>query len=103
MFIKTRQCEHTKVCSSFTNAHTSTLLATLLGVHVCLMFAKMPLHSANDLPHRDYSAAASVHLGYHLPCEIVATSAVHVVDESFTGAVVSLLGVGLVLSIFRAR
>ena len=98
MFIKTRQCDQTTVCSSFTNAHTSTLLASLLGVHVCLMVAKMPLHSA----HRDYSAAASVHLGYHFPCEIVATSAVHVVDESFTGAVVSLLGVRSVLSIFRA-
>jgi len=103
MFIQTRQCDQATVCSSFTNAHTSTLLATLLGVHVCLMFAKMPLPSANDLPHRDYSAAASVYLEYHFPCEIVATPAVHLVDESLTGAVVSLLGVHLVLSIFRAR
>jgi len=86
MFVQTRPCEQTKVSSSFTNSHTSKLLATLLGVHVCWMVAKMPLHGANDLPQRDYSAAASVHLGYHLPCEIVATSSVHVVDESFTGA-----------------
>jgi len=81
----------------------STLLATLPGVHVCLMVAKMPLHSTYDFPHRDYSAAASVHLGYHFPCEIVATPAVHVVDESFTVEVVSLLGHRLVFSIFRAR
>ena len=65
------------------------------------MVTKTPLHSANDLPHRDYSAAASVYLGYHFPCKIVATPAVHVVDESFTGAVVSLLGVRLVLSILE--
>ena len=102
MFIQTRPCEQTKVYLSFTNVHTSKLLAALLGVHVCLIVAKMPLHSAQGRPQRDYSAAALVHLGHRLPCEIVATSAVHVVDESFTGAAVSLLSVRLVLSVFRA-
>ena len=56
MFIQTRPCEQTKVCFSFTNAHTSTLLATLLGVHVRLIAAKMPLHSAKGRPQRDYTA-----------------------------------------------
>jgi len=35
----------------------------------------MPLHSTKVRPQRDYTAAASVQLGHHLPREIVATSA----------------------------
>ena len=77
----------------------STLLATLLGVHVCWVAAKMPLHSANSRPQRDYAAAVSVQHVRHL----VETWAVHVADEPFAGTAISLLGVRLVLSVLLAR
>jgi len=71
MFIKTRQCEQTTVCSSFTNAHTSKLLATLLGVHVCLIVAKMPLHSSNNLPWMPRVPDSSRDVGMHRVCTCV--------------------------------
>ena len=74
----------------------STLLATLLGVHVCWVAAKMQLHSAQSRPQRDYAAAVSARNEHHLPRQIVATSAVHVADQPFAGSAIILLGVRLV-------
>ena len=85
MFIHRRPCEQTMVFWPLSNAHMSKLLATLLGVHVCWVAAKMQLHSAQSRPRRDYAAAISVRHEHHLPRQIVATSTVHVADEPFAG------------------
>jgi len=91
MFIQTRPREQTKVCFYFRHAHATKLMAAFLCVHVCWIATQMPLHSLKGLTKRDYTAIAPVDFGQCLPREFVATSVVHVADESFRGAAVSLL------------
>jgi len=62
-----------------------------LGVHVCWVFAKMPLHITKSLPQRDGAAAVSGQHKRELPLEIVAACAVHVADEPFTGTAICLV------------
>jgi len=80
------------VCWPLSNAHMSKLLATLLGVHVYWVAAKMQSHCAQSRPQRDYAAAVCAQHEHHLPRQIVATSTVHVADETFAGSAISLLG-----------
>jgi len=74
-----------------------------LGVHVCWVFAKMPLHITKSLPQRDGAAAVSGKDERELPLEIVAACAVHVADEPFTGTAICLLVVILFRSVLLAR
>ena len=76
---------------------------SFLGVHVCWVFAKMPLHITQSLPQRDGAAAVSGQHQRELPLEIVAVRAVHVVDEPFTGKAICLMVVILFRSVLLAR